>query len=211
MVNFDKYKNDGWGLSKRCFEDIYMILNNSDDKTFNVVEFGSGISTDFILDLNNSGFDMSLYSFDDNKTYASKRLDSKLRLSIVNLIYCNDNDFELLFKNKNFNRDLFKIKTDLPTTRQKNTFYDINDSFFPEKIDLMIVDGPHGNGRSIAFLFGNGKLKSGSYVVIDDYNHYDFLNRFKIIFNDFEIVSESNTGNSDKWNLGGNYIILKIK
>jgi hypothetical protein len=67
---------------------------------------------------------------------------------------------------------------------QKNVFYDIKDEQLPDVIDIMIVDGPHGNGRSIAFLHGINRLKSGSYVVIDDYNHYDFIEKFEKLFKD---------------------------
>ena len=48
MVNIERYKNDGWGLSRQCFLDIEELLN--DFKNPQIVEFGSGISTEFFKD-----------------------------------------------------------------------------------------------------------------------------------------------------------------
>jgi hypothetical protein len=96
-------------------------------------------------------------------------------------------------------------------TRQRNTFYEIKEGELPDVIDVMIVDGPHGNGRSIAFLHGIGRLRKGSFVVIDDYNHYDFIERFQMLFPESELVAISNTGSINQWELGGNYQIFKIK
>jgi hypothetical protein len=73
----------------------------------------------------------------------------------------------------------------------------------------MIVDGPHGNGRSIAFLHSIGRLQKGSYVVIDDYNHYDFVEKFQLLFKT-QLIFESTTGSINQWELGGNYVIHKI-
>lgn len=209
MVNIEKYKNDGWGLSKKCFQDIENILNTFNNP--NIVEFGSGISTEFFVDyLNQNNKNGKIYSFDDNLEYSSKIIDNKLYLKIKKIVECFDHDFEIMFNNKiyDFNKMKYKIKP--AHTRQKNCFYDVKNDDFPDRVDLLVVDGPHGNGRSFSFLHLKDKLIIGSYVVIDDYNHYDFCEKFKLIFPNNKLINESTTGSIDQWELGGNYRIYKI-
>lgn len=209
MVNLEKYKNDGWGLSKKCFENILNVLETFKPNSVNVVEFGSGISTQFLVDIISEGNDLKIISFDDNISFATKATHPNLKLHITELIECHDSDFENQFNKKQYNKNFFFKKISKPHTRQRNTFYDVKESQFPNVIDLMIVDGPHGNGRSIAFLHGIERLQSGSYVVVDDYNHYDFIERLEMLFS-IELIFESNTGRENQWELGGNYKILKI-
>lgn len=210
MVNLEKYKNDGWGLSKKCFENIILVL-----KTFphsiNVVEFGSGVSTEFLVDMIGEGYDLNIISYDDDVKYVTKIKHSQLNLHLTGLIECYDTDFENQFREKRYNNAVFFKKTTPVHTRQKNTFYEIKEGELPDVINIMIVDGPHGNGRSIAFLHGINRLRKGSFVIIDDYNHYDFVERFQILFPESELVATSNSGSINQWELGGNYQIFKIK
>ena len=51
-MNIDKYKNEGWGISKKGFissEKILKILNET-NKNLTILEFGSGLSTSFFID-----------------------------------------------------------------------------------------------------------------------------------------------------------------
>lgn len=208
VKNIEKYINDGWGLSKKCLLDINKCLEDFDKPI--IVEFGSGISTEFFVDyLNENNKDGKISSFDDSIEYASKIKDDKLILNIKNIIEFNDEDYDLMFlEKKYFNNKKIKRK-EKPHTRQKNCFYDINDEL-PSNIDLVVIDGPHGNGRNISFLHLKNKLHVGSYVIIDDFNHYDFCEKFEYIFPNYKIISKSMSGKIDQWNNGGNYIIYKI-
>lgn len=60
-------------------------------------------------------------------------------------------------------------------TRIKNAFYDIQDSQLGRDYDLMILDGPSGNGRSVAFGVMKERMKRPGFILIDDFNHYQFL------------------------------------
>jgi len=64
----------------------------------------------------------------------------------------------------------------------KNNFYDVQENDIVGDYDLMILDGPNGNGRNIAFLHMMGHLKPGSHVFIDDHSHYDFKETFLKLF-----------------------------
>ncbi len=102
---------------------------------------------------------------------------------------CDDEAFDKTFKDKKISRDLFSnAQHEKNNFRVKNCFYDLDEEDLPNDIDLVILDGPSGNGRSLAFPHLVGKLKSPCYVMIDDVNHYDFLDRAKEIF-DYDVMT----------------------
>lgn len=206
MVNFDKYKNSGWGLSRHGFEKLYEILSHLEDNS-NVVEFGSGVSTEFLVDFKLSK-DINIISFENDPVYGFSGDKSNINFILTHLVDCDDNSFETLFEEKVYRSEFFRRKVTTPTTRQKNTFYEVGDSI-PNNIDLVILDGPNGNGRSLSFLHLKNKMKNGAYIFIDDHTHYPYLEYCKKIF-DVTIIYEHNGGRSNKWEMGGDFIILRI-
>ncbi|GED68912.1 hypothetical protein BRE01_26140 [Brevibacillus reuszeri] len=64
--------------------------------------------------------------------------------------------------------DLFSIR---------HAFYsDLDQLSIPaHSIDVMIVDGPHGNGRSLAYPLFSDVLKPDALILVDDFDHYPFL------------------------------------
>ncbi|GAA3408498.1 hypothetical protein ACFFNY_07250 [Paenibacillus hodogayensis] len=58
----------------------------------------------------------------------------------------------------------------------RNAFYDDIGLELPDHaVDVLIVDGPHGNGRSLAYPLLGLKLKPDALVLVDDFDHYPFL------------------------------------
>jgi hypothetical protein len=210
-MELNKYINDGWGLSKKEFEillDELLSINPSID-IYNIVEFGSGRSTEFLVDfINNYALNIKIYSFDDSKEYAFNGTHQNLDLYIVPLIECSDFSWMSMFMDKKYNKNLFTMKTTPTHTRQKNTFYSIEDYMLPEKIDLVILDGSHGNGRSIGFLRCLNRLKIGSKILIDDASHYPFYDDLNKLYNT-KILYKQNI-KDDKWNNGGDFILCEI-
>lgn len=49
-MHFEAYRNDGWGLSRSAFQQLYGIITASKKSPFRIIEFGSGISTQFLVD-----------------------------------------------------------------------------------------------------------------------------------------------------------------
>lgn len=211
-VNFDAYKNDGWGLSKLELQKLYDIIDNT-QKTFKIIEFGSGMSTQFLIDcaLANPCKKIEILSFDNDPEYMFKSNNSYTFFQILlrKLIECDDDQYESMFADKHYSRNLMHDKISPLTTRQKNNFYDIHNIDITGYYDLMILDGPNGNGRNIAFLHMIDHLKSGSYVVIDDFTHYDFVERFKSIYRADEIFRHEG-GMINQWENGGDFIIYKL-
>jgi len=211
-MNFDKYKNDGWGLSKKQLTQMFDLIVKTDKDNLRVVEFGSGKSTHFLVDIVLEGIKkLEIVSFDDNPQYAYKNDGNHefLKLLIRNLQECTDEVYDNMFKNRKLDKDLLYSKKTPLTTRQKNNFYEIKDGDINGIYDVMILDGPNGNGRNISYLHMYNHLDVGSVVLIDDYTHYDFIDKFSLFFG-FDIIHESNNGGINQWETGGIYKILKI-
>jgi hypothetical protein len=203
-MDYSKYKNDGWGLSELALKQIADLIENKiDTNVVKVVEFGSGISTRFLVDLDSeSKKDIIITSFDNDPAYAYK--GGGVTLHMRKLMECTDKAYDLMFENKEYDRVYMKPKSSPLTTRQKNNFYDIQEGDLGGEYDLMILDGPNGNGRNISYLHMKEHLKSGGYVLIDDFTHYDFVDRLLTIF-EAELIFEHN----DRAN-GGEFVIYKI-
>ncbi len=207
----EDYKNDGWGISKQGFEDMYKILSTLvfTNETYNIVEFGSGISTKFFVDFANDGDkNIIIYSFDDSIEFSTRIVDSKLTFKVKKLLTCNDASYNEMFNNKKYDRNKM-IESPAPTSRQKNCFYDIDTYDLPEVINFLFIDGPHGNGRNFAFLHSLNKLKSGSIVFIDDYDHYNFVSTLESLFK-VQILYQVNVKSDNKWDDGGSYAIYRV-
>lgn len=210
MINFNKYKNDGWGLSKKQLQELYDIINNIPKKQINVVEFGSGKSTEFLGDIDGLNDKViHVTTFDDNIDYAYSGKHLNVDLKIRNLLECSDSNYDEMFKNLSYNKDFMKPKSTPLSSRQKNNFYDIQPGDLNGIYDLMVLDGPNGNGRNISFLHIKKHLTVGSHILIDDYTHYDFMDKLKLFF-DFDVVFENNGGGINQWETGGIYKIVRL-
>lgn len=206
-MNYNEYKNDGWGLSELALKQITKIINVEIDKPkIRVVEFGSGTSSRFLSDLDKvSDKTIIVTSFDNDLTYAYKPIENdNVTLIIRPLVECDDITYNKMFTNKKYDNNGVYLKTSPLTTRQKNNFYNIKKGDLNGVYDLMLLDGPNGNGRNISYLHMKEHLKSGSIVLIDDFHHYDFVEKFKIMFNS-ELLFKHNDRNS-----GGEFVIYKI-
>lgn len=83
----------------------------------------------------------------------------------------------------------------------RNAFYSQPDRLPFEKntVDVLVVDGPHGNGRSLAFPLFAPLLRPDALVLIDDYDHYPFLDDLGKVFRYDELHLEP--AGSKRWSL----------
>lgn len=166
-MQLEKYKNTGWGLSIKAFTALCDALDTLPE--INAIEFGSGISTAFLEDYAQTlEKKLTLDSFDNDKKY--KHASAHL----ATLVQCNDANYQTMFKNGNIDWSLFKKRWWKPKSRQRNCFYNLQDYKLKPHYNLAVIDGPHGNGRNFAYLLLKDKLKDG-FLLIDDFNHYDFV------------------------------------
>lgn len=74
----------------------------------------------------------------------------------------------------------------------RNAFYaDLDQlSLSGHSVDVMVVDGPHGNGRSLAYPLFVDTLKPDALVLVDDFDHYPFLAHLGKIYHYEELFRE---------------------
>ncbi len=214
-MDYNKYKNSGWGLSQKALQSIsdhlsILLLNK---KNISIIEFGSGISTHFLVDYKiYTNKNIFITSFDNSSDFCFKNDTNYdfLDLKIRDLVTCNNDIYENMFSNKYLDFNKMTLKTDISTTRQENCFYNIQNNDLKNNYDFVIIDGPNGNGRNFAFLVLLNKLKKGSYILIDDYDHYDFVDRLKALYNCELIIKNDGDFRNNKWDNGGSFVLYKI-
>ncbi|MED1915384.1 hypothetical protein P4V64_08730 [Bacillus thuringiensis] len=74
----------------------------------------------------------------------------------------------------------------------QNAFYaDLDQlSLSGHSVDVMVVDGPHGNGRSLAYPLFVATLKPDALILVDDFDHYPFLAHLGKIYHYEELFRE---------------------
>lgn len=217
--NFKKIGDDfgGWALTKSSLQSLLANIDRSQlEKEYSVVELGGGLSTLFWREMNKNFPGLMVTTWEHNQQFIDtlnhKVAGSSIRIEHRKLQQYSDLEWGKIFSShdlKGLEQALLASRpADLPlseycNTRAHNTFYDINDiNFRSSKIDLLVVDGPHGNGRSLAFAAFAKYLTEGTMILIDDVSHYSFLEMLSK-FVTFQIVSTS-------FSLNKQWIILRV-
>jgi hypothetical protein len=209
-MDLSKYHNDGFGISVLGFTKLLELIKNNDNEELNVVEFGSGISTMFLNDVvTNNIKKLNITSFDNDANYMYKKSDNQdyIKLLLRGLVECGDENYKKQFDDKKYDKTLMFDKTSKLDCSQKNNFYDIQENDLNGVYDLVILDGPNGNGRNFSFLHLQNYVKKDTIIFIDDYNHYDFLEKCQSIFNTELLFQHSEGIGYGK----DNFVIVKIK
>ena len=179
-MNYKKYYRNNMGLHELELRSIKTIIEEIGVKT--IVEFGSGASTQFLIDLyEEDELDYTIYSFDHDPQYAYSNEHPALSLTMTPLVKCSNEHFERMFTDDAYDSSGFEncSDEDQRNFRVQNAFYDLDPEDLPDDIELVILDGPNGNGSSISFLHLKEKLADLSYILIDDANHHDYVQRCK--------------------------------
>lgn len=180
-------KFGGWALSKKSIRSFCAHLFSKTDSP-NIVELGGGVSTLFWMNMQKiCNPIIQVSTFEHNPIWGSKLdsliTDKTIQLKVVKIKQISDVEKNILFNdpieasNAWLNMGKTIAADQYENTRIKNAFYSLDnsdfDTFMP--IDGLVVDGPHGNGRSIAFVLFYRFIHPGTVILIDDFNHYDFL------------------------------------
>jgi hypothetical protein len=201
-------EKNGWGfggmaLSKRALVHLCRRLDRKDD-SFHILELGGGQSTLFWHEL--SSLDLlpiRVTTLEHHQDW-TKKLEKKLGETENITIYTQtlkqitDGEWEEIFARRgeaqalwaSYGKQVAENQYDLYTIR--NTFYTEIDQLPLENqsIDVMIVDGPHGNGRSLAYPLFCNVLKQDAFLLIDDFDHYPFLRDLGMVFHYEEMYRE---------------------
>lgn len=218
-MDLDKYNNSS-GLNKLCYKQLLNILDTLPENA-NILEFGSGTSTQFLIDYilkYNKKFNIDSFDNDPNFSYKNTNNYNFVNLYITDLVSCSDDNFNKQLLEKKYNHSYFKkhisLSYDNPLYwRQRNCFYDLSNITLKNTYNLVIIDGPNGNGRNIAYLHLINKLSNNAFIIVDDCNSkdgdydYNFIPNLKYVLNlqeHFTYIS-----NSYDYHTGGNFSIYK--
>lgn len=191
-------------LSKGALVHLTRRMENGEGgEPLHVLELGGGQSTLFwrsllALEL----LAVKVTTLEHQPTWAGElqtRVEGQpIRVVRQPLKQIGDEDWERLFADPDQAAGLWeRIGGEVPESQYghytiRNTFYGDVASMMPppQSIDAMIVDGPHGNGRSLAYPLFAPALKTGALVLIDDFDHYPFLADLGRIFRYEELYRE---------------------
>lgn len=157
IITNPDYDYTGWELAPECLVKVQQLLVDKQITKLDIVEFGSGKSTEVISKFKQENDLPGVFdTFDADPQYAHP-------LAKIHKIRSYDG------RPVEFGNDY--------------SFYDLVDADFSSyQYDLVLLDGHHGHGRSAAWMYLQGRLSSGCLVVIDDFDHYplveDFLKEF---------------------------------
>ena len=218
-MEFLNYKS-GPGLDMYALKCIYGVLQKKTDN-INILEFGSGFSTQFLIDYKlTKNKNITIDSYDNDKKWCFQEAEKYdfLNLNVEPLISCSDEDFNNQIQNKEYDSTCFKTHVSLPYNhpkywRQRNCFYNVKN--LKNNYDLVIIDGPNGNGRAIAYLHIKDKVKKGSYILVDDHNSRDGDYDYKFVEHlmniiPVEIVYKHENSKNPSWETGKNFVLFKV-
>jgi hypothetical protein len=201
-------EQDGWGyggmaLSKRALVQLCRRLDTKGD-TCRILELGGGQSTLFWCDL--CSLDLlpikvaTLEHHHDWAKQLAKRVEKTENITIYpqTLKQITDQEWKIIFSQAQEACSLW-ASYGTPVAESQYDLYTIHNAFYAEvdqlpldnqSIDVMIIDGPHGNGRSLAYPLFCNVLKPDAFVLIDDFDHYPFLKDLGQVFKYEEIYRE---------------------
>tara|TARA_B100000287_G_C20422066_1_gene697938 strand:+ start:162 stop:809 length:648 start_codon:yes stop_codon:yes gene_type:complete len=174
----------GMGLDPHLLTIILTCLKSGQIKR--VLEFGSGSSTQFLLSMREKfNLDYSIDSFDHDEEHCFKAQKDyeKFELKIRKLIQYSDSEFSQILQGNDIPPGIEVPVESYGKFRMKNVFYDVKDTDLTGHYDLVILDGPNGNGRSVCFNHISKHLKKGSVIVIDDYHHHPYMQHCQKLIN----------------------------
>ena len=179
----------GWSLSK---ESLVALCNAMPKAECRILELGGGSSTLF-WDRLSYKRDLRVTTVEHDEAWASQTR-TKIRSNCVRIVrsplkQLTDMEVASVFELQNmaigtwdtFGRVLGPERNEDWTIR--NTFYadahllGLQDS----TVDVLVVDGPHGSGRSLAFPLFRRSLKPNALILIDDFDHYPFLEDLALV------------------------------
>jgi hypothetical protein len=197
---------DHWSLSH---ESLYwvgeLLLGGSITR---MAEFGAGYSTVALASFCRTlELPTRIESFEHHGPFAERLRNHlahvpQVRLHEVELLALEEHAFGAIFTSNEPLASFLRHGRPVPAetsleTRLQHAFYRLDAVDWPEaSLDLVILDGPNGNGRSLAFPLLYTALHKPAYVLIDDFLDYPFLEDLARITS-FDIVRRSEHGGKE--------------
>jgi len=183
---------DDWSLSYHSMLVIAALIIREDIK--HVVEFGAGYSTIALVEFcRQTTSSLRWDSFEHQEDFAKRirehlPLDERYHLHTPPLVQVSDQNFMDLFSIADpvgyFLSVMARVSDEkLLDTRLRNCFYGFDFRYFlGHEFDLVVIDGPSGNGRSLAFPLLRNVLRLPTWLLLDDFAHYPYVQDLARVF-----------------------------
>lgn len=201
--NCQHWRYDSLTLSKQAL--VHVCRNiHAENGTCQVLQLGGGDSALFWKALDELEL-LSVHAtvMEHHPVRAQELKDSlgdapQLTLITSSLKQLSDEEWHQVFHNPANSRETWSSIGQLVPESQadqfsiRNAFYsDLDQLSVPaHSIDIMLVDGPHGNGRSLAYPLFSDLLKPDAMILVDDFDHYPFLAHLGQIYHYKELFRE---------------------
>lgn len=182
--------------------------------SYHICEFGGGQSTIFWNILSNYVvIKVTTYEHDPEwAKYLQERIvNNDIQIRYCKLMQVDDDIRERLFLNPNESNQIWDSSIhDISPDQYRNptlrgAFYNLEAEDFPtNSIDAIVLDGPHGNGRSMCFPLFFKHINPGTLILVDDYHHYPFLDDLGRLFK-YDVLEERQYQNSNK-----GWVVLRV-
>lgn len=176
----------GWALSRSALRSLCGELLTAGSDPL-IVEFGSGQSTLFWNALARK-LSLHIHSFEHDPYWHASlsprlALGPRLQYTLSPLKQLSPAERAWLWQHPQEAAARYPElgqpvpESEYANTRLPDSFYTIEPArgFAPGSIDALVLDGPNGSGRSIAFPLLLAALAPQALVLIDDYSDYPFL------------------------------------
>lgn len=214
LAKAEQYRRwNGWALERAGI--VWLAKLILEQGIRRIVEFGAGYSTvaltEFLRQVHAK--DTHMDSFEHVPEFVERiRIflpeETRANLHCIKLLQVEDAVFEGLFDAPDPCGDFIASACLVPAeryleTRLRNLFYGFDfRTWPPASVDLMILDGPNGNGRSLAFPFLKKTMRLPGWVLVDDYRHHPYLNYLQRVFVG-HVVQQVDAGHK-------NYALVKL-
>ena len=111
-MNYNKYKS-GAGLDIIALKQLFKLLEENRKNEINILEFGSGFSTQFLVDYklySNKNITIDTYDNDAKYAFNNKNNHSFVNVNICPLISTNDHNFKKQLHEKKFMQNYLRVK-----------------------------------------------------------------------------------------------------
>jgi hypothetical protein len=196
----------GWALAASALRYLfyYIMQAKIPGQPYHILELGGGQSTMFWKGLSNRVPEISVITWEHDSAFAES-LALRVRgtpvdVRLKRLMQYTDKDWEAIFAVTTLGELDIALQSASPKIvgeaeysnwRIHNTFYEFDAACTEDfVIDALIVDGPHGNGRSMAYAVFARRMRIGTLILIDDVSHYSFLEHLSK-FVEFTILQTS--------------------
>lgn len=177
-------------------ESLFLLAIRLDSQKNNhILELGGGASTIFWDGLiNKTDLNLKVTTLEHDVLWMNKLKNAvnspHLQLITQRLRMIDDITFEQIFTNPDHALNIWN-KSGEWVPEHLHNYYAIHNTFYgdfnlvdtkPSTYNALIVDGPHGNGRALSFPILANALTEDAVVLLDDFDHYPFLEYLGRIF-----------------------------